>query len=212
MGLEPCLRHWEQLYRHHIILFSLKFRCFLPQFFILCLLFFIWTLLRPNFLEHVCLCDDTPDLCSRNTWFESRPACWWLHSLRFLWFSSVHRAEYWDSTFFILFCFFFTIYSRYRKKLVKGMNVWIWRRYNPPMALWSLSREILWPRSMESFFYFWVIEQIRCSCNCYIFILCRVLIVYSVSFDCCVILCDVCCLCVVSYCSTTVTGWKPICS
>jgi hypothetical protein len=30
--------------------------------------------------------------------------------------------------------------------------------------------------------------------------------VYCVSFDCCVILYDVCYLCVVSYCSTTATG------
>jgi hypothetical protein len=33
--------------------------------------------------------------------------------------------------------------------------------------------------------------------------------VYCVSFDRCVILYDVCCLCVVSYCSTTATGETP---
>jgi hypothetical protein len=78
----------------------------------------------------------------------------------------------------------------------------------------------------------------NCSCNCCIFILCNVFIlgivvvivvflfcvecslcvyfVYCVSFERCVILYDVlflydvCYLCVVSYCSTTATGWKPI--
>jgi hypothetical protein len=28
------------------------------------------------------------------------------------------------------------------------------------MVLWGLSKEVLWPRSMESSFYFWGIEQV----------------------------------------------------
>jgi hypothetical protein len=44
--------------------------------------------------------------------------------------------------------------------------------------------------------YFHSVYGVYCVCN----------FVYGVSFDRCVILCDVCCLCVVSYCSTTATG------
>jgi hypothetical protein len=50
----------------------------------------------------------------------------------------------------------------------------------------------------------------NCSCECCIFILCRVFIVCvvlcTVSLDRYVILGDVCCLGAVSYCSTTATG------
>jgi hypothetical protein len=42
--------------------------------------------------------------------------------------------------------------------------------------------------------------------------LCVVCPYFLCSFVCCAILCDVCYLCVVSYCSTTATGQKPICS
>jgi hypothetical protein len=45
----------------------------------------------------------------------------------------------------------------------------------------------------------------NCSCDGCIFILRRVFIVLCLSFDRCVILCDVCYCCAVSHCSTTAT-------
>jgi hypothetical protein len=65
------------------------------------------------------------------------------------------------------------------------------------LFLWMLLYVIV-----RGLLYFYSMWGVYCVCS----------FVYRVSFDRCVILCDVCCLCVVSYFSTTATGWKPICS
>jgi hypothetical protein len=77
---------------------------------------------------------------------------------------------------FLFIYIFFTIYSRYLKRVISkrdgreylkqvpsidgSLELICFRYSHPSMVLWSLSNEILWPHSVESSSYFSLIEQV----------------------------------------------------
>jgi hypothetical protein len=72
--------------------------------------------------------------------------------------------------FFYLFIAFFTIYSRYLKKVITKRDgcAYIRSRYHPSMVLWSVSNEILWPHSVESSSYFRLTEGLLLVGCCFV--------------------------------------------